>query len=420
MSDVFLSYAREDRDKAAQIAEALTAGGYDVFWDVEIPPGVSWSDFLEEKLSSSKAALVLWSKTSTASQWVREEARLAKDRSKLIPVMIDDSAPPFGFGEIQAANLSTWNGEADHPQWKLLMAGVAKAVGAEPTGRAQAKPVRAASGWDSARAAGAATAPPPPADKPKKKANVPLIVGGSVLATIVVLAAIGSMTDTSTTTPPAAGVMSGPDATALAPALQAAVAEAREAQAAGRAASEEASQAVIAANRASMQASQGVNGFGQVQLDQVTTVMGDLAALQQGRAGAVVMRNSQFGTTFTGLLELDPATGMMRTLTGGTDNGRGGTGLGKVTFDGQQGVSAGRDSTPQYTAEGRGRGVAGSLETAAVGVVTYADGRRYEGAYITRGRDAVLLRHGLGVTYAADGAVGEAGRFDNDRLVAPE
>ncbi|TPW00762.1 MAG: TIR protein, partial [Alphaproteobacteria bacterium] len=121
MADVFLSYAREDRAKAEQIATALTNAGYNVFWDIEIPPGVSWADFLAEKLSQSKASLVLWSKTSTASQWVREEARLARDKGKLIPVMVEDCAPPFGFGEIQAANLASWNGDADNPHWKLLL-----------------------------------------------------------------------------------------------------------------------------------------------------------------------------------------------------------------------------------------------------------------------------------------------------------
>ncbi|MDZ4777523.1 MAG: toll/interleukin-1 receptor domain-containing protein, partial [Alphaproteobacteria bacterium] len=128
MADVFLSYAREDRAKAEQIAQALGSAGYDVFWDIEIPPGASWADFLAEKLSQSKAALVLWSTTSTSSQWVREEARLARDRGKLIPVMIEECAPPFGFGEIQAANLASWNGEADNPHWKLLLEGIQRAV----------------------------------------------------------------------------------------------------------------------------------------------------------------------------------------------------------------------------------------------------------------------------------------------------
>lgn len=415
MADVFLSYAREDRARAAQVAEGLTAGGYDVFWDVEIPPGATWSDVLEEKLSGCKAAIVLWSKTSTASQWVREEARLAKDRSRLIPAMIDDCQPPFGFGEIQAANLSGWNGEADNPQWKLLLAGVARAVGSEPAGKPAAKPIRPqAAGWDSGRAGGA------PAEAGKTKSNMPMIVGG-VVAAVVVLGLIGAGMNQGPSTPaPINGVGAGPSVATLSPALQGAVQEARTAQATGRSAAEAAAAAVAEANAAAMQAASGANGFGQVQLDPVTTVAGNLVALQQGRPGAVVMKNSQLGTTFTGALELDMSTGLMRRMTGGFDNGRGGTGLGQAVLTGQNTQSAGRDSTPLYTAEGMGQGVAGSFESAAVGVVTFADGRRYEGAYITRGREAVLLRHGLGVSYGADGQIAEAGRFDNDRLIAAE
>jgi hypothetical protein len=415
MADVFISYAREDRARAAQIAEGLQAGGYDVFWDVEIPPGATWANVLEEKLSNCKAAIVLWSKVSTASEWVREEARVAKGRTRLIPVQLDETPPPFGFGEIQAANLTSWNGAADDPHWKQLLASVASAVGAAPRGTASAKPIKTGGGWDAGKAAGGS------ADDKKKKPNIPLIIGGAVIGTVVVLAIIGSMMDTGTT-PPQAVVSNGgtgADVSALSPAVQGAVQQARAAQAAGRAASERASAAAVEANRAALQASQGVGGFGQVQIDPVTTVMGDLTALQQGRAGAVVMKNTQLGTTFTGALELDPSTGLMRRLLGAFDNGRGGTGLGELLLNGQQGQSAGRDTSPLYTAEGQGQGIAGSFESSAMGVVTFADGRRYEGQYITRGREANLLRHGLGVSYGADGQVQEAGRFDNDRFVGP-
>jgi uncharacterized membrane protein YhaH (DUF805 family) len=145
MADIFLSYAREDRDRAAAIAAALEQAGYKSFWDVEIPPGSSWADFLEEKLASSKAAIVLWSKTSTASQWVREEARLARDRGKLIPVIIDGSSPPFGFGEIQAANLSHWQGDQNDSNWRLLLSAVERAVGtgAQPRPAPQPQPAYA-------------------------------------------------------------------------------------------------------------------------------------------------------------------------------------------------------------------------------------------------------------------------------------
>ena len=38
-------------------------------------------------------------------------------RSTLLPVKLDASEPPFGFGDVQAADLSSWDGDYHHPQW---------------------------------------------------------------------------------------------------------------------------------------------------------------------------------------------------------------------------------------------------------------------------------------------------------------
>jgi uncharacterized membrane protein YhaH (DUF805 family) len=117
MADVFISYAREDHARAEQVAHALQAMGLEPFWDTDIPPGQTWADYIEGKLSACKAVVVLWSELSTKSQWVREDARMGRDKSKLIPALLDSSPAPFGFGEVQAANLSTWRGEPNHPDW---------------------------------------------------------------------------------------------------------------------------------------------------------------------------------------------------------------------------------------------------------------------------------------------------------------
>ncbi|MGH6951021.1 MAG: TIR domain-containing protein [Vitreimonas sp.] len=118
MADVFISYAREDRIKAEHIAHGLAALGLECFWDGDIPPGQTWSDYIEGKLSQCRAVIVLWSEHSTKSQWVREEARMGREKAKLIPVMLDGAQPPFGFGEVQAADLSRWNGDYAQPEWK--------------------------------------------------------------------------------------------------------------------------------------------------------------------------------------------------------------------------------------------------------------------------------------------------------------
>ena len=68
MADVFVSYAREDNAKAEQIARGLQSMGLEVFWDTEIPPGQTWADYIEGKLSACKAVIVLWSSHSTGSR----------------------------------------------------------------------------------------------------------------------------------------------------------------------------------------------------------------------------------------------------------------------------------------------------------------------------------------------------------------
>ncbi|MEZ5961641.1 MAG: toll/interleukin-1 receptor domain-containing protein [Hyphomonadaceae bacterium] len=195
MADVFLSYAREDTARAEQVANGLSAAGLDVFWDNEIPPGTTWADYIEGKLNQCKALIVLWSEHSTKSQWVREEARMGRDKGVLIPVMIDSSQPPFGFGEVQAANLANWNGEADNPNWRRFIDAVMRTTKVEP--RPAPPPVAQPATVKSPPAVQPSQQPTAAASlaEPKKKSGLPVWVWvvGAVVATVVVLGIIGSM-----------------------------------------------------------------------------------------------------------------------------------------------------------------------------------------------------------------------------------
>jgi hypothetical protein len=187
MADVFLSYAREDAARAEQVARGLEQAGIDVFWDNEIPPGTTWADYIEQKLTQCKALIVLWSEHSTKSQWVREEARMGRDKGVLIPVMIDNSTPPFGFGEVQAANLTGWQGEDDNPNWRRFVSAVSNFAKAAPRPQpAMSAPPRDASPRPAA-------APAPMAEAKKSGIPVWVWVVGAVVATVVVLGVIGSM-----------------------------------------------------------------------------------------------------------------------------------------------------------------------------------------------------------------------------------
>lgn len=148
MADIFISYAREDRAFAERIARGLGALGLEVFWDTEIPPGQTWADYIEGKLTQCRAVIVLWSQHSTKSQWVREEARMGREKAKLIPVLLDGSPAPFGFGEVQAADLSAWTGDTNHADWvRFSRAAYATARGADaPAPQPQPQPQAAAAG----------------------------------------------------------------------------------------------------------------------------------------------------------------------------------------------------------------------------------------------------------------------------------
>ncbi len=210
MADVFLSYSREDRVRAEQVARGLQQAGLEVFWDNEIPPGTTWADFIEQKLGQCKALIVLWSAHSTKSQWVREEARLGRDKGVLIPVMIDGAQPPFGFGEVQAADLSTWNGEAEHPNWRRFVDAVTAVSKREP----RPQPAMSAPPRDP-RLAAAPTAPKQGGGLPTWVWISGAAVGG--LALLLVLVGLMAGGANTVTAPPAQTAMAPPQAAASLP-----------------------------------------------------------------------------------------------------------------------------------------------------------------------------------------------------------
>jgi hypothetical protein len=110
MSDIFLSYAAEDEERARPIAAALERAGWSVFWDRTIPYGENWVEVIGSKLDSARVVIVLWSTYSVTSRWVYEEAERARENGSLLPVLIDPVRPPMGFGTLQAAKLISWDG----------------------------------------------------------------------------------------------------------------------------------------------------------------------------------------------------------------------------------------------------------------------------------------------------------------------
>jgi TIR domain len=124
MPDIFISYASADRDRARLLADRLTNRGYSVWWDRTIAPGRVLDEVIQEAIQSARCMIVLWSAASVRSNWVKTEAAEGVARGLLVPVLIGEVAPPIEFKRIQSANLTQWNGDEAHPEYRNLLASV--------------------------------------------------------------------------------------------------------------------------------------------------------------------------------------------------------------------------------------------------------------------------------------------------------
>lgn len=124
MSDIFISYANEDREKIRPLAHALEARGWSVFWDPNIPAGKSWRDVLDDALKDARCVVVAWSSHSIVSRWVHEEAEEGRERSILVPVLLEQVRLPLGFRGVQAADLSDWDHTKHSDAFERLLADI--------------------------------------------------------------------------------------------------------------------------------------------------------------------------------------------------------------------------------------------------------------------------------------------------------
>ncbi|MEA3413724.1 MAG: SUMF1/EgtB/PvdO family nonheme iron enzyme [Pseudomonadota bacterium] len=132
MSDIFLSYSRDDENRAAGLAGALEALGWSVWWDRTIPAGKTFDEVIEAAIDDARCIIVMWSESSVKSRWVRTEAEEGAHRGVLVPVRIDDVRIPLAFRRIQAADLIEWNGSAESPAFLKLAADIETVLGPSP------------------------------------------------------------------------------------------------------------------------------------------------------------------------------------------------------------------------------------------------------------------------------------------------
>lgn len=129
MVDVFLSYKSEERRLVEPIASALQSIGLSVWYDAQIQVGSLFDEQIDHELRTSRSVLVCWSNKSVNSQWVLREATVADLGNTIVPVFLDDVAPPGPFARREGARLAGWFGDLDHPEWLLLLESIQRILG---------------------------------------------------------------------------------------------------------------------------------------------------------------------------------------------------------------------------------------------------------------------------------------------------
>jgi class 3 adenylate cyclase/predicted ATPase len=100
MADIFISYSKQSKAEAEQLANELQAKGFTVWYDTRLIAGDNFGDVIMSELAQARAAIVMWDSASVKSEWVRSEASRARARRILIPVRAEgirshDIPPPF-------------------------------------------------------------------------------------------------------------------------------------------------------------------------------------------------------------------------------------------------------------------------------------------------------------------------------------
>ncbi len=133
MSDIFISYKREEQPIVKSLSMALEGYGWSVWWDPKLHAGEHFDDAIEQSLQDAKCVIVLWSKQSVNSRYVRDEATYALNKDKLVPIAIEDVDPPFRFAGLQTAQLFDWNGSATSPEFLKIADDIRTKIGSSST-----------------------------------------------------------------------------------------------------------------------------------------------------------------------------------------------------------------------------------------------------------------------------------------------
>ena len=140
--DIFISYKREERTLADRLSAAAQEAGYVVVTDNDIQTGEYFGNAIDRMIRAARANVVLWTVASAQSQWVQNEARLARDLGTLLGVRLSDVDLPVDLRNEQALDFAETG--LDSEAVKAILVALEEKLGVPAQAEQAAAPDRSA------------------------------------------------------------------------------------------------------------------------------------------------------------------------------------------------------------------------------------------------------------------------------------
>lgn len=135
MTDVFISYKRRLRPRVEEIAATLRAAGVTVWYDAALEAGMSFSAEISNEVRTAGCVLVCWSddafpRGGDTSGWVVGEATIGHDRSRLVPVLLEEAELDPPWNTLHTESLIGWSPDKpDDVGWRNVLAAIGRHIG---------------------------------------------------------------------------------------------------------------------------------------------------------------------------------------------------------------------------------------------------------------------------------------------------
>lgn len=108
--ECFVSYSREDRNLAVQLIDALEIEGISTWWDEKISLSArDYSKDIEKAIVMSQCFLVLWTKNSVNSEWVKDERsyldQIKEGNQKVVSIAVNEPVLPIHYTRNQCLKI---------------------------------------------------------------------------------------------------------------------------------------------------------------------------------------------------------------------------------------------------------------------------------------------------------------------------